>query len=142
MWYPELLIGTDGGWYHTGEGQYVRILTQQETSTMSSTNTLDGMTVEQLRDLATRAENAAKQQEKVAEEKGYVALGKIDSWEWRVRKSDGQVDYKSNYSDTWCTTAYSEELAPVICEQGYGSLEHMAEILKRVAVQKKQGAFK
>lgn len=50
---------------------------------MSGTNTLDGMTVAQLRDLATRAENAAKQQEEKEKKKDKYTVSaavEIDSY--------------------------------------------------------------
>ena len=46
---------------------------------MSGTNTLDGMTVAQLRDLATRAENAAKQQEEESDKYTVSAAVEIES---------------------------------------------------------------
>lgn len=61
--------------------------------------TLDGMTVEQLRDLARRAEAAAKAQEEKEEEATIVMLGSNPSTGtlWRVRR--GQLEF---YSDTGC----------------------------------------
>ena len=118
--------------------------TQQETRTMSSTGTLDGMTIAQLRELAERAEATAKQKE--ADEKArvereaYVDLGVGSSgYERRIRKSDFQIQSKSRFGGGWSNTF--EWLGDVVRGQIAVDLISASEILAAVAKLKKDGAL-
>ena len=111
---------------------------------MSSTGTLDGMTIAQLRELAERAEATAKQKE--ADEKArvereaYVDLGVGSSgYERRIRKSDFQIQSKSRFGGGWSNTF--EWLGDVVRGQIAVDLISASEILAAVAKLKKDGAL-
>ena len=90
--------------------------------------TLDGMTVEQLRDLAKRAEVAAKKQEAAAKEKDYVKLGKIDGFEWRIRRSDGACEaYIGGRDGVW--SEYYKGLGAVIQKHRVPDLKNIQAIV-------------
>lgn len=89
-------------------------------------NTLDGMTVEQLRELATRAQRTADAQEKAQKDEKDIIPGDDGSvWEyggryWTVAKGDVENERLLHSIPVeggvvrgwWCTTRFSTSLVP------------------------------
>ena len=100
--------------------------------------TLDGMSVEQLRELAQRAEATAKQKEQAEGDAQYAYLGKISNWGWRVRKSDGNVEFKWKGDSVWHTEdGYTRQIGKIIHENYDLNIENMGQILLAAAKKKK-----
>ena len=103
-----------------------------------TTNTLDGMSVAQLRDLAARAEATAKQKEAKST---YVELGRtLDGYMWRYSVKDKRFEAYLPISQFW--NSYYTEFTNIVVHKPIENLKDMNFLLTRYIDLKERGLIK